>query len=65
MKYYIDKDSKDKKENFIHREGCKLVLENQEYLGDFLSCPPAIKEAKYRGYENASECPNCSESCNI
>jgi hypothetical protein len=64
-RYYINKIKDKQGANIVHKEGCKKMSskETMEYLGEFISCEPAIFKAQDKGY-NPDGCSNCSFTCN-
>ncbi|GLO60938.1 hypothetical protein MACH09_14460 [Vibrio sp. MACH09] len=47
-RYYVNKNSQANGDHEVHKQGCShMPLEhNRLYLGDFVGCTPAVKEAK-------------------
>lgn len=62
--YYIDTEKSIFQENEVHERGCHRLpkKENLEYLGDFVSCHTAIKEARKK-FEDVNGCYSCSWEC--
>ena len=46
--YYVNKSQQPKGDHEVHQRGCSHFpsAENAVYLGEFLSCGPAVMEAK-------------------
>ena len=65
MRYYVNQNEQDNGDHEVHKEDCNWMPEpeNREYLGNFLSCQPAVAEAKRRGYSTANGCYYCSNLC--
>ncbi|GLO60944.1 hypothetical protein MACH09_14520 [Vibrio sp. MACH09] len=63
-RYYVNKNSQANGDHEVHKQGCShMPLEhNRLYLGDFVGCTPAVKEAK-KTYPKANGCFYCSITC--
>jgi hypothetical protein len=46
----------------VHKEGCQYMPIERRLLGNFLSCEPAIREAK-KQYADADGCRTCCPDC--
>ena len=64
MKYYVNKNQQPTGEHEVHTQYCLYLpaVENRIYLGDFISCSDAVKEAK-KHYSNVDGCFYCSKAC--
>ena len=62
--YYVNRNEQDNGDHEVHNAGCKFMpsLENRLYLGDFLSCHTAVREAK-KHYSQSNGCYYCSREC--
>lgn len=63
-RYYVNKKPQPSGEHEVHRQGCSYMPseENRRYLGDFVSCNGAVREAK-KIYPNSDGCYYCSREC--
>ena len=63
-RYYVNKNAQTNGDHEVHKTGCSFMplQENRIYLGDFVSCGPAVREAK-RYYAKANGCFYCSNAC--
>ena len=63
-KYYVNKNAQPNGDHEVHTTGCEWLPnhENLIYLGDFISCHPAVTEAK-RHYSKVNGCYYCSRAC--
>lgn len=63
-KYYLNKKTQDDVIQEIHQLKCKKlpIEEDRIYLGEFMSCMGAIREAK-RYYRRVNACYHCSQEC--
>ena len=65
MRYYVNTNAQANGDHEVHQEtDCPTPAEpkNRQYLGDFSSCAPAVREAK-KFYSTANGCAYCSPSC--
>ena len=64
-RYYVNKNQQSNGDHEVHREGCRYMpaVHNRDYLGGYATCPPAVREAKRRGYRTANGCYYCSRAC--
>ncbi|MEQ8443003.1 MAG: hypothetical protein RIM33_14785 [Alphaproteobacteria bacterium] len=62
--YYVNKNAQSTGEHEVHETGCSFLpdQQNRVYLGDFLSCGPAVQEAK-KHYNNVDGCYFCCNPC--
>ena len=62
--YYVNKNAQANGDHEVHKAGCSFIplVENRTYLGDFLSCGPAVREAK-KHYAKSNGCYYCSYAC--
>lgn len=63
-RYYVNKNAQANGDHEVHTTGCSFMpaSENRIYLGDFISCWPAVAEAK-RYYDQVNGCYYCCNSC--
>ena len=62
--YYVNKNGQSNGDHEVHTTGCSWLpeRENRIYLGDFLSCHPAVVEAR-KYYSQVNGCYFCSNAC--
>lgn len=62
--YYVNKNAQANGDHEVHKQGCSFMPEanNRIYLGDFLSCSPAVQKAK-EYHSQANGCYYCSPAC--
>jgi len=62
--YYVNTNAQDNGDHEVHKEGCGWMPEpgNKKYLGDFISCHGAVKEAE-KYFRQTNGCYHCSNSC--
>ena len=63
-RYYVNKNAQANGDHEVHKTGCNWMpnIDNRKYLGDFLTCNPAVREAK-KTYPQSNGCYYCSNSC--
>jgi hypothetical protein len=63
--YYVNKNAQANGDHEVHRSGCSFMpaTENRQYLGDYQTCGPAVREAK-KYYSAADGCYYCCPDCN-
>lgn len=63
-RYYVNQNAQANGDHEVHRDGCSFMPDasNRTYLGDFVSCAPAVREAK-RYYSQSNGCYYCSRDC--
>lgn len=63
-RYYVNQNQQSNGDHEVHRDGCSWIpaQQNRIYLGQFLSCPPAVREAR-RYYAQMNGCYYCSTPC--
>jgi len=63
-KYYVNKNAQSNGDHEVHTTGCSFMpnQENRTYLGEFLTCRPAVQEAK-KTYPKSNGCYYCSKTC--
>ncbi len=63
-RYYVNKNAQTNGDHEVHTTGCSWLpkVENRIYLGDFINCKEAVKEAKQH-YSQVNGCYYCSKSC--
>ena len=62
--YYVNDTSQPNGDHEVHEDGCYwlTLVASRTYLGDFLSCFPAVAKAKLT-YSTANGCKHCSLAC--
>ncbi len=62
--YYVNRNSQWNGDHEVHRYSCTFLPapENRKYLGEYDSCPPAVREAR-KAYPRSNGCYFCSPSC--
>ena len=62
--YYVNKNAQPNGDHEVHKTGCtRMPLEqNRLYLGSFVSCHEAVREAK-KHYLQSNGCYYCSIEC--
>ena len=62
--YYVNQTAQPNGDHEVHRQGCYWLslVSSKLYLGDFLTCGPAVAAAK-RIYPTANGCAHCSPLC--
>ncbi|ANU07009.1 hypothetical protein A6F65_00687 [Paraurantiacibacter namhicola] len=62
--YYVNRNAQTNGDHEVHRVGCNFMPkpENRQYVGDHMTCGPAVREAK-RFYAKANGCYYCSNAC--
>ena len=63
-RYYVNKNSQDNGDHEVHDSGCPWlpIRDNRIYLGLFLYCQSAVREAK-KHYTKVNGCFWCSRTC--
>jgi len=63
-RYYVNKNAQANGDHEVHTTGCSFMpaSENRIYLGDFVTCSPAVREAQ-RHYDQVNGCYYCSNPC--
>lgn len=63
-RYYVNTKAQSNGDHEVHEQSCSFLptIGHREYLGEFSSCAPAVKEAK-KTYPTADGCYFCSNSC--
>lgn len=63
-RYYVNKNAQSNGDHEVHKVGCSWMpeQENRIYLGDFLSCHDAVREAK-KHYSQSNGCYYCCPAC--
>lgn len=64
MRYYVNKNSQANGDHEVHTYNCTHGPneENRQYLGEYVSCGPAVTEAK-RYYWKSNGCYYCANAC--
>ena len=64
-KYYVNNNAQSNGDHEVHKSGCVHMPEerNRQYLGDFVSCHNAVKEAKKKYHSQSDGCFYCSNEC--
>ena len=62
--YYVNINAQNNGDHEVHKSGCSFMPDqsNLLYLGDFVSCHTAVKEAK-KNYPQSNGCFYCSKEC--
>lgn len=60
--YYVNNVAQSNGDHEVHVSGCGFMPSNKKYLGDFLSCGPAVIEAK-KTYWKSNGCAWCCNPC--
>lgn len=62
--YYVNNNAQTTGEHEVHQEGCEYlqIAVSKKFLGFFIRCSDAIKEAK-KYYSNVDGCKYCSSEC--
>ena len=62
--YYVNKNAQTNGDHEVHTGSCSFLPkeENRIYLGSFMSCGPAVLEAK-KHYSKSNGCYYCSPAC--
>ena len=62
--YYVNKNAQSNGDHEVHKSGCEYMpsIENRLYLGDFINCHEAVREAK-KHYSQSNGCYYCSYEC--
>lgn len=65
MRYYVNRNAQPNGDHEVHTYNCTHgpLEHNRQYLGEFTSCAPAVREAK-RYYTQSNGCYYCSPECN-
>lgn len=64
MRYYVNNNAQANGDHEVHTHSCSFLPAeaNRVFLGDYLSCAPAVVEAK-RHFRKANGCYFCSSAC--
>lgn len=62
--YYVNRRAQSNGDHEVHDQDCRYLpsVENRVYLGNYMSCTPAVAEAK-KTYSKANGCKTCSLAC--
>ena len=62
--YYVNDNAQSDGYHEVHRTGCVWLpkVKSKTYLGDFISCGPAVRKAKTI-YTKSDGCATCSSAC--
>ncbi len=60
--YYVNDEAQSTDEHEVHKEGCTYFPNNRTYLGYYINCQFAVKQAK-KLYRNVDGCYTCSRPC--
>lgn len=62
--YYRNKNAQTNGDHEVHREACSWMpaVSNQQYIGEFASCAPAVAKARETD-RSADGCIHCSPAC--
>lgn len=63
-KYYVNMNAQENGDHEVHEFGCSWMPdpENRKYLGEFVTCHGAVREAK-KYYPQSNGCYHCSNAC--
>lgn len=63
-RYYVNKNGQTNGDHEVHTSTCSWLpdAENRIYLGEFLTCWPAVLEAR-KYYTQVNGCYYCSNGC--
>jgi hypothetical protein len=63
-KYYVNKQAQSNGDHEVHTSTCIYLpsAENRKYLGEFVTCHGAVREAK-KHYSQVDGCYFCSREC--
>ena len=63
-RYYVNRNAQDNGDHEVHIAGCQWMPEdnNRLYLGDFMNCREAVREAK-KIYPQSNGCYYCLKPC--
>lgn len=64
MRYYVNRNAQSNGDHEVHDASCSRCPEasNRIYLGEFSSCPPAVREARNH-FTRVNGCYYCSRPC--
>lgn len=62
--YYVNRRPEPNGDHEVHKSGCSQLplVEDKQFLGDFVSCYGAMAEA-LRFYPTANGCAECAAQC--
>lgn len=62
--YYVNKKAQTNGDHEVHQSDCSYLPDesNRYYLGSFIDCVDAVKEAK-KHYPQSNGCYYCSKKC--
>jgi hypothetical protein len=62
--YYVNTQAQANGDHEVHTTGCSFMPnpEHRKYLGDFISCAAAVREAK-KTYTQSNGCYYCCNAC--
>ncbi|MCF2875068.1 MULTISPECIES: hypothetical protein [unclassified Tenacibaculum] len=65
-RYYVNKNTQVNGDHEVHKLGCSWMpkQENRIFLGDFITCKGAVREAK-KIYKKVNGCYYCSNDCHV
>lgn len=61
-KYYVNNKSQTTGEHEVHKSTCTYLPSDRKYLGEYLSCHDAVREAK-KTYPKSDGCFHCCNEC--
>ena len=63
-RYYVNMDAQPNGEHEVHTSSCSRLpsIQHRVYLGDFVSCRPAVTEAQTY-YRQVNGCRACCHAC--
>lgn len=64
MKYYVNKNAQANGDHEVHTSSCSYLPaeSNRVYLGEFVTCAPAVTEAR-KHYTQSNGCFYCALAC--
>ncbi len=64
VEYYVNRNAQDNGDHEVHKSDCEYLpdVENRQYLGCFLNCKDAVREAR-KYYAQSNGCYYCSPEC--
>ena len=64
VEYYVNRNAQDNGDHEVHKSDCEYLpnVNNRQYLGCFLNCTDAVREAK-KYYVQSNGCYCCSPEC--
>lgn len=60
--YYVNRNAQPNGDHEVHKSDCNYLPNDRQYLGNFATCEPAVREAK-KHYPKSNGCYWCSREC--